>query len=397
MGDDDGRSTAPASGNMTFAAMYARVSTEKQERQETIVSQLDALTRAAQEQGFDVPPDLVFVDDGYSGARLDRPGLDRLRDLAAEGMFSVVFVYSPDRLARNYAYQVVVLEELKRAGCKVVFINHPFDESPEQQMLLQIQGVFAEYERTLIRERTRRGRLFAARQGRINWGGNPPYGFDYMRKTDTAPQQLLTNEAEAEIVRKIYRWLIDEAMSSYSIARRLNELSVPRRSNNHRGWCQSTVIGILRNHIYKGETHYNRTLQVDARRPRMQNGWKDVRPGNMRGRMPRSREEWIPIRVPAIIDSETWDLAQTQLATNRDRSTRNNQQHAYLLRSLLVCGRCGRRMVGFWNVNGGRYICSARYPKHQPWSCDGRSIAANKVEPFVWAHVTKLLGDPNLT
>jgi site-specific DNA recombinase len=132
---------------VTIAAIYARVSTEKQEKDETIASQLDALQRAAAEGGYDVAPEHIFVDGHHSGARLDRPALDRLRDLAAEGTFEAVLVARPDRLARQYAYQVLLIEELTRAGCRVVFLNHAFDETPEQQMLLQIQGVFAEYER----------------------------------------------------------------------------------------------------------------------------------------------------------------------------------------------------------------------------------------------------------
>jgi site-specific DNA recombinase len=127
--------------------------------------------------------------------------------LVNEGALDVVLIYAPDRLARHYAYQVVVLEEFKRAGCEVRFLNHAFGQSPEEQRLLQLQGVFAEYERALIKERTRRGRLFAARQGRVNWGGNPPYGFRYIRKTETAPQQLVVYETEVAIVQQRYRWL----------------------------------------------------------------------------------------------------------------------------------------------------------------------------------------------
>jgi site-specific DNA recombinase len=161
---------------MKRAALYARVSTDKQEREETIESQLDALYHAVEAGAYELPSGCVFVDEHASGARLDRPALDRLRDLAAEGVFEAVLVWSPDRLARRYAYQVVLLEELTRWGCEVVFVHHPFGASPEEQMLLQIQGVFAEYERALMQDRTRRGQLFAARQGRVNWG-NPPYGY----------------------------------------------------------------------------------------------------------------------------------------------------------------------------------------------------------------------------
>ncbi len=167
----------PPANALRLVAAYARVSSDKQEKEQTIDSQVDALRRAAEERDWHLLPDLICTDDGRSGATLARPGLDRLRDLIAEGNCAAVLVCSPDRLARNYAYQVLVIDEFKRAGCEVVFLNHAFGDSPEQQMLLQMQGVFAEYERALITERTRRGRLFWARQGRVNWGGTPTYGY----------------------------------------------------------------------------------------------------------------------------------------------------------------------------------------------------------------------------
>ncbi len=378
-----------------MAAAYARVSTEKQEKEQTIQSQLDALRRAAGEGGLEIPPEWYFADEGYSGALLDRPGLDRLRDLASEGAIEAVLVCSPDRLAREYAYQVLVIEELQRAGCELVFLNHSYGDSPEERMLLQMQGVFAEYERALIKERARRGRLFAARQGRINWC-NPPYGYRLIRKTEHTPQQLLVDETEAEVVRQMYRWLVEESLSSYAIEKRLHEMGTPTRTSNERGWCQSTVIEILRDPMYKGEAYYNRTVAVDAKRPKMERGYKDLRPGNRRSRAARPRDEWIQVRVPAIVDDQTWELAQAQLARNRERATRNNTKHNYLLRSLLVCGVCGRRMIGTWNQYGGRYVCSARYPRHEPWSCSGRSVVARRIEPQVWEYVSGLLSDPEL-
>ena len=169
-------------GRLKIAAIYARVSTGRQEKEQTIDSQLDALYRAAEEGGYEVAPSHVFVDEGRSGSHLDRPGLDQLRDLASEGTFEAVLISSPDRLARHYAYQVIVFEELRRTGCEVVFINHDFGDTPEERMLLRIQGVFAEYERALIKERSRRGRLFAAKQGRVNWS-HAPYGYRLIYKT----------------------------------------------------------------------------------------------------------------------------------------------------------------------------------------------------------------------
>jgi site-specific DNA recombinase len=178
------RDTTQAAGgrSLTRAALSARVSTDKQEREDTVASQVDLLQQTAAAHGYAVLPGNVCIDDGVSGTRLDRPALERLRDLAAEGAFEVVLVTAPDRLARRYAYQVVLVEELTRAGCEVVFVQQSLGASPAEQMLLQMPGVFAEYERALIHERTRRGQLFAARQGRVHWG-NSPYGYTYIRKT----------------------------------------------------------------------------------------------------------------------------------------------------------------------------------------------------------------------
>jgi site-specific DNA recombinase len=378
---------------LSRAALYARVSTERQEREETVASQVDLLRQTAEAGGYEVLPGNIFIDDGVSGTRLDRPALERLRDLAAEGAFEVVLVTAPDRLARRYAYQVVLVEELTRCGCEVVFVHQSLGASPEEQMLLQMQGVFAEYERALIHERTRRGQLFAARQGRVNWG-NPPYGYAYIHKTTTTPQHLVVNEMEAEVVRQIYRWCVEEQMSSYAIHRRLTVQGIPPRKSKYGRWAQSSVIEILRDSVYKGEAYYNRTQPGDVRRPYGLRGLKDRHPGNGQSRTRRPQTEWVPVRVPALIDPQTWDRAQGQLARNRERAQRNNTQHPYLLRSLMVCGRCGRRMVGSWRAQGGRYICALRYPRYAPGACTGRSLSARLIETSVWEHMKALLADP---
>src|SRR5262247_3805990 len=380
-------------GLLRRVALYARVSTDKQKREETVASQVDLLQEAAETHGYEVLPGNIFIDDGVSGTRLDRPALERLRDLAAESAFEVVLVTAPDRLARRYAYQVVLVEELTHCGCEVVFVQQSLGASPEEQMLLQMQGVFAEYERALIHERTRRGQLFAARQGRVNWG-NPPYGYTYVHKTTTTPQYLRVNETEAEVVRQIYRWCVEEQLSSYAIHRRLTLQGVPPRKSKHGRWGQSSVIEILRDSIYKGEAYYNRTQPGDVRRPYGLRGLKERHRGNGQGRTRRPQSEWIPVRVPALIDPETWDRAQEQLARNRERAQRHNTQPPYLLRSLMVCGRCGRRMVGTWSAQGGRYICARRYPRYAPGACTGRSLSAILIEASVWEHVKALLSDP---
>jgi site-specific DNA recombinase len=380
---------------LTRVALYARVSTEKQEREETIASQVDLLYRAAAAAGYDIAPTSVFIDEGVSGSRLDRPALDRLRDLVAEGAFEVLLVTVPDRLARRYAYQVLLIEECRRCGCEVIFVQSPLGTSPEEQMLVQMQGVFAEYERALIQERTRRGRLFAARQGRVNWG-NPPYGYTYVRKTLTTPQHLIINEAEAEVVRLIYRWCVEEQLSCYAIHQRLTAQGIRPRKARHGRWAPSSIGEILRDSLYKGEAYYNRTQPAEIRQPYGPRGRKDRAPGNAQGRTQRPLSEWIAVAVPVIIDPETWERAQSQLRQNLERAQRNTTPRRYLLRSLLVCGQCGRRMVGSWSKQGGRYLCAIRYPRYAPGACTGRSVSAATIEQTIWEHVQALLADPDV-
>src|SRR5215468_5357418 len=147
------------------AAIYARVSSERQAQQDTIASQIQALRARVSEEGLTLDEELCFIDDGYSGSTLVRPALERLRDQAAAGAIDRLFVHSPDRLARKDAYQVLLLDELKRCGVEVVFLNRPIGHSPEEDLLLQVQGMVAEYERAKILERSRRGKLHAARRG----------------------------------------------------------------------------------------------------------------------------------------------------------------------------------------------------------------------------------------
>ena len=193
------------------AAIYARVSTERQERQQTIDSQIAALRAWVQEAGHELRPEHAFSDEGYSGARLDRPGLDALRDAVRDAEIDVVAVLSPDRLARKYAYQALVLEEFRRAGCTVAFLNHTISDNPGDQLLLQIQGAVAEYERALLGERFRRGKLQKARAG---WfiGGRAPYGYRYIPCRDGAGGRLEVDEDEAAFVRMLYGWLVEERL-----------------------------------------------------------------------------------------------------------------------------------------------------------------------------------------
>ena len=202
-------------------ALYARVSTERQERQQTIHSQLAALRACAAVQGHPVSDEYIFRDEGYSGSRLDRPGLDALRDAVRDGAVGTLVVLTPDRLARKYAYQVLLLEEFRRVGAEVVFLQHPISDDPNDQLLLQIQGAIAEYERAVLGERFRRGKLQKARDGHYITG-SPAYGYSYVPRRDAVPGHITVNEQEAELVRRVYGWFTDEQTTIRQVIKRLN-------------------------------------------------------------------------------------------------------------------------------------------------------------------------------
>ena len=211
---------------MQMAAIYTRVSSERQREAHTIASQTAALVEWATTLDLEVPRDWIFEDDGYSGATLERPGLERVRDLAAGGDIEVVLVHSPDRLSRKYAYQVLLIEELGRHGVETRFLNAPSSATAEDQLLVQFQGMIAEYERAQILERSRRGKRHRARAGEISVMGGAPYGYRYLRKRDDAPASYVVVEAEARVVRDIYEHYTVTGWSIEGICGWLNEQGV---------------------------------------------------------------------------------------------------------------------------------------------------------------------------
>ena len=206
---------------MKMAAIYARVSSEQQREKHTIASQTAALIEFAKTHELEVPREWVFEDEGYSGATLERPGLERVRDLAAEGQIQVVLVYSPDRLSRKYAYQILLTEELARHGVETLFINAPQSATAEDQLVVQFQGMIAEYERAQIMERYRCGKRHRAKSGEVSVMSGAPYGYRYIRKTEDAPASYRVIEAEARVVQRIYKMYTVEGLSIGAITRRL--------------------------------------------------------------------------------------------------------------------------------------------------------------------------------
>src|SRR6266581_8751673 len=250
---------------MRMAAIYARVSSDQQREANTIASQTASLIEFATKHDLEVPEEWVFEDDGYSGATLERPGLERVRDLAAEGHIQVVLAYAPDRLSRKYAYQILLIEELARHGVETLFVKAPQGDSAEDQLLVQFQGMIAEYERAQILERSRRGKRHRARAGEISVLSGAPYGYHYIRKSEEAPASYAVIDAEARVVRHVYERYTGTGLSIGAITRELNDQGVATRKP-HARWERSTVWAMLRNPAYRGTACFGKTRVAPRQR-----------------------------------------------------------------------------------------------------------------------------------
>jgi site-specific DNA recombinase len=368
------------------------VSSQRQQRQATIDSQVSDLRARVQEEGHQIKDEHILLDDGCSGSYLDRPGLDRLRDLARERAIDVIYVHAPDRLARRYAHQVILMEELQRYGCDVVFFNQVPAKDPEGQLLVQIQGVIAEYERCKILERTRRGKLHRARQGAMVTG-KAPFGYQYARKEGNEASRLVINEEEAPLIRDLFDWVINDGISLRQATKRLNASPWKTRGGSDK-WSTSTVRGFLTNETYAGITYYNR-----RRRRRVEGDRTDSSFGKARTYM-RPQEEWIAIPVPAIVDRDTFDRAQAQLKKNKAFSPRNLQREdEYLLRCLVSCGVCGRAMTAHSSRNKAYYQCIGAVDNIRTTStrhCPAPKVCATDLDQLVWEEIKRLLSSPQL-
>src|SRR5215472_7405152 len=387
---------------MTSAAIYARVSSARQKKDQTIGSQTQALREHAAGSGLEVPEEWVFEDEGHSGATLVRPGLEALRDLAAQGCLDVVLVYSPDRLARKFACQALLLKEFARAGVRVEFVkNGARGDSPEDQLLVQFQGMFAEYEKAQLMERYRRGKAHRARTGSVNVLSGAPFGYRYARKTDLAGAAYEIREDEAALVAELFRRYADDGASIADLARWLTGQGVPTRTGKHR-WDRSVVWGMLRNPAYAGTAVFGKTMAVHE--PAGLN-----RVARLQGRstpraiktVDRPREEWTQIAVPAIVDQDTFARVQQRLADNKRFAARNTKVPS-LLQGLAACTACGygyyRTSTTTTNKKIYYYRClgSDDYRYEGGRVCSNQPVRADYLDTVVWDHITGLLADPAL-
>src|ERR1700759_5227876 len=410
---------------MTYirAAIYARVSSEQQATDSPISSQIAALEARLAGDGLSLTPDERFCDEGYSGATLVRPALERLRDAVAAGHLDCIYVHSPDRLpssdhsiklrlteplvslARRYAYQVLLIDEFRRAGVEVVFLNRSIGLSPEDDLLLQVQGMVAEYERAKILERSRRGKRHAAHQGEVSVLSGAPYGYRYIGKHIGGVARYEVQADEARIVRQIFQWIGRERISIGEVCRLLRTQGCPTRSGKL-AWDRSTVAGILKNPAYAGAAACGKTgngplparlrpVRGGAEQPRRAYGVYDVAP-----------EAWISVPVPPLIDVALAEAAVEQLAENRRRSRQSARGQRYLLQGLVVCRQCGYayygKAVSLASAKGQRrdyayYRCcgSDAYRFGGERLCANQQVRTDRLDEAVWREVERVLEDPS--
>jgi site-specific DNA recombinase len=386
---------------MTSAVIYARVSSARQKKDQTIASQTAALRAHAEQSGLEVPDEWVFCDEGHSGATLIRPALERLRDVVAGVGIDVVLCYSPDRLARKFAYQALLIEEFTRAGTRVEFINGPRGDSPEDQLLVQFQGMFAEYEKAQIMERYRRGKAHRAKTGSINVLGGAPFGYRYVRKSEHVGASYQIVDHEAVLVAEMFRRYADDGASIADLTRWLTSQGVPTRTGKHR-WDRSVIWGMLRNSAYAGRAIFGKTMVVPEspglnRVARLQ-GRSTPRASKT---VDRPRCEWTEIPVPAIVSDDTFTRVAQRLADNKRFASRNSK-NPLLLQGLAACSSCGYGYYRTSTRTTSKKICYYRCLGSDDYRYPGGRVCANKpvradyLDTVVWGHITALLADPQL-
>jgi len=390
-------------------ALYARVSSEQQAEANTIASQLADLKQRIVDDGCTVENDACFIDDGVSGTTLIRPALERLRDQVANGLVDRLYVHSPDRLARKYAYQALLVDEFFRAGVELVFLNHALGQSAEDDLLLQVQGVIAEYERTKIAERSRRGKLHGARQGSVNVLCGAPYGYRYVTVQEGGGQARYdVILEEARVVRQIFTWVGQERCTLAEVCRRLEKQGIVTPTGQPR-WNTASLAYLLNNPAYQGQAGFGKSRVVPrqpALRPRRGQGDVPRRPYSVT----RSDTQPISIVVPALVSDELFAAAAAQLQENRRRHRASRRGASFLLQGLLVCPTCGYAWCGqprYRQARGGQrggeghssgsYRCAGRMRKpagaDEP-CCRNKPMSVAELDEAVWRDVCQLLREP---
>jgi site-specific DNA recombinase len=319
-------------------------------------------------------------------------------------MLDRVYVHAPDRLARKHAYQVLLVEELRRSGVELVFLtNRAVGSTEEEQLLLQVQGIVAEYERAKIMERSRRGKLHAAQSGKVSVLGRAPYGYRYVDRQEGDGEARYEIDFErAPIIRQIFAWVGVERVSTGEVCRRLEAQGVATgRGMTH--WNRATLLRMLKNPAYKGWAGFGKTRRGEPRRMlRPQRGARGL-PAHSNESV--GSEEWISIPVPALVSEEVFGCVQQQLSENRQRRREQGHGARHLLQGITVCQSCGYAYYGLpikkVTAEGKAYSytyyrCSGTdgYRFGGQRVCQNKPVRSDLLEEAVWQDVASLLKSP---
>jgi site-specific DNA recombinase len=323
--------------NRTQAALYARVSSARQAEAHTVESQVAAWRERIAGDRLHLPDELQFIDEGYSGATLVRPALERWRDVVAVGAVDRLYVHSPDRLARKYAYQVLLVDEFQRAGVEVVFLDRELGQTPEDELLLQVQGMMAEYERAQMIERQRRGKRHAARAGAVNVLSGAPYGYRYVPKYAGHGQaRYAMVPDEARVVRQVFDWVGRDRLTIGAVCRRLTRADAVRRTGKT-VWDRNAVWGMLRHPAYMGAAAFGKTRQGPLR-PRLRaQRRRPLQPRRAISTDDVPPEEWLRIPGPALVEPELFAAVHEQWQANQRHARQYRRGATYLRQGLVSC------------------------------------------------------------
>ncbi|MFH1792130.1 MAG: recombinase family protein [Patescibacteria group bacterium] len=371
-------------------ALYARVSTGRQENEQTIESQLDEVKKKIKEDGNTLLPQNVFIDDGWSGEMIARPALDMMRDSAREERFEALYVYDRGRLSRTFAHQEIIIEELGDKDIKFISLHDVQADTPEAKVLQSMQGVFHEYERIKIIERMRRGKLYKARNGVII-NGQPLYGLKFVRTDPKEPIKCLINDDEAKAVRLIWNWFGVDKLSISEIQKRLFDLGIKPKKQKSEFWTKGPIVRILKCDTYvSGKAYYNKSESVVTKHPLKDTKYKKIKKGS---RKMRPREDWIPFDVPQIInDYSLYEKIQKILDFNQKYKSRV-KKYDYFLSGLVYC-ECGNKRSGDGSSKYGHfyYRCVDRIrSRPYPARCTSSGVNAAILDFTVWNELKKRL------
>jgi site-specific DNA recombinase len=379
-------------------ASYLRVSSQRQADEKTIDSQQADVRARAGRDGVSVDSAFEYIDDGYSGSELLRPALERLRDHVAASMIDRLYIHSPDRLARKFAHQAILLEEMEKHGCEVLFLNQDgLPDSPETKMLIQMQGMFAEYEREKILERTRRGRRHSAAKGNVSVFGRAPFGYRYISKSASDGEARWDVEpTESNIVSLMFELVGNQGYSLAAVCRELKSRGIHTK-NGKPDWDRSTVRGMLINPAYCGEARYGKERLAPRKPGRRAKRGDPLVPRQAKVSVATPPEEQIMIRVPPLVSKSLFEEVRNRMEENRKHQREQQNGPKHLLSGLLICGTCGSAYCHQGGTQYHYYRCigTDKYRRAGKKICDNTSVKGEQLESCVWLDVCNLLRDPD--